>query len=69
MPTVDKRILVHPRTRLRPEKPKLAVCPGCGGKYPRREMVYLHEETHDNLTFFNGERVCKPCARRYGVSH
>jgi len=32
-------------------------------------MVYLHEETHDNLTFFNGERICKPCARRYGVSH
>jgi hypothetical protein len=63
---VDERILAHPRTPT--EKPRVAVCSGCGGKYPRREMVYLHEETHDNLTYFHGERVCRLCARRSGVS-
>jgi len=66
---VDERILAHPRTRLRPEKPKMAACSGCGGKYPHGELIELHEETHDNLTFFHGERVCRPCARRSGVSY
>lgn len=52
-----------------PEKPKVARCASCGGEYPKRESVLLHEGNHDNLHFFHGERVCKPCARRNGVSY
>jgi hypothetical protein len=48
--------MVHPR--IRTEKPTTAVCAGCPGEYPRREMVYLHEENHDNLVYFHGDRVC-----------
>jgi hypothetical protein len=64
---VDERILAHPRTPT--EKPKTAVCSGCRGEYPHRELIELHEETHDTLTYFHGERVCRPCARRSGVSY
>jgi hypothetical protein len=32
-------------------------------------MVYLHEENHDNLVFFHGDRVCQCCARRFDVSY
>jgi hypothetical protein len=67
--TVDERILAQPRTRLRPEKPKLADCSSCDGKYPHRELIELHEDNHDNLTFFNGERLCKPCACRDGIAY
>jgi hypothetical protein len=66
---VDERILAHPRSRLRPEKPKVAVCSGCGGKYPHRELIELTEDNHDNLTYFHGERVCRPCSHRNGVSY
>jgi hypothetical protein len=59
--------MVHPRTLT--EKPTTAVCAGCPGEYPRREMVYLHEENHDNLDFFDGNRVCQCCARRFGLSY
>ena len=45
------------------------MCAGCGGEYPRREMVELHPEMHDNIVFFDGDKVCKPCARRNGVSY
>jgi hypothetical protein len=62
---VDERILAHPRTPT--EKHRTTRCAGCGGEGTRREMVHLHEENHDNLTFFHGELVCKPCARRKGV--
>ena len=64
---MDERILAHPRTPT--VELKTARCAGCRLEYPRREMVYLHEETHDNLTYFHGERVCRLCARRSGVSY
>jgi len=32
-------------------------------------MVAVQEGHHDNLVFFGGEKVCKPCARRNGVSY
>jgi hypothetical protein len=32
-------------------------------------MVYLHQENHDDLTYFHSERMCKPCGRRYGISY
>jgi hypothetical protein len=66
---VDTRSIRTPSTEVPQEKPKTARCAGCGGEYPRKEMVYLHEENHDNLTYFHGERACKPCARRNGVSY
>jgi hypothetical protein len=44
-------------------------CAGCRFRYPRKETVLLEEGNHDNLVFFHGERVCKPCARKSGVSY
>jgi hypothetical protein len=32
-------------------------------------MVYLHEGRHDNLVVFDGDRVCRRCARRNGISY
>ena len=46
----------------------MAVCSGWGGKYPHRELIELHEDNHDNLTFFHGEDVCKRCACTNSVS-
>jgi len=63
---VDTTSLAHPRI---PTETKTARCVGCGGEYPRREMIYLHEENHDNLVFFHGYRVCQCCARRCSVSY
>jgi hypothetical protein len=65
--TVDERILAHPRTPT--EKPKTARCAGCHLDYPRRGMVIVQEGRHDSLVFFDGEKLCKPCARRNGVSY
>jgi hypothetical protein len=48
---------------------KKAVCSGCGDKYPHREMVYLHEDNHDNLTYFHGDRLCRSCANGAGVAY
>jgi len=39
-------------------------CDGCGGRFPRRELV---EAMEDDLGVFEGERFCRPCARRCGV--
>jgi hypothetical protein len=65
--TVDERILAHPRNPQ--EKPKTAVCSGCGGKYPHRELIELHEDNHDNLTYFHGDQLCRSCADGAGVEH
>ncbi len=65
--TVDERILAQPRTPK--EKPKMAVCSGCGGKHPHRELVELHEDNHDNLTYFHGDHLCRSCADGAGVEH
>lgn len=46
---------------------KTAVCSGCGGRFPRRELTELHEENHDNLTCFHGDRLCGGCADGAGV--
>jgi hypothetical protein len=32
-------------------------------------MVTVEEGRYDNLTFFDGDKLCKPCARRNGVSY
>jgi hypothetical protein len=62
---VDERILAHPR--IPTEKPKTAVCAGCRGEYPRRELVTVHEGHHDGLVYFHGAKLCRPHARRNGV--
>ena len=43
---------------------KTGRCDGCGGRFPRRDM---YEVGDDNLTFFEGDELCRPCAGRHGV--
>ncbi len=43
---------------------KTAPCMGCGQRFPRRD---LHEVGDDNLTFFEGDRLCRSCAHSHGV--
>ncbi len=40
------------------------VCDGCGERVWRRD---LFEVGDDNLTFFEGDELCRPCARAHGV--
>jgi hypothetical protein len=44
-------------------------CAGCRRRFPRRELVEVHEGRHDGLHFFDGDKVCRSCARRNGVSY
>jgi len=43
---------------------KTGRCGGCGGRFPRRDLV---EAMEDDLGVFEGERYCRPCAHRCGV--
>ena len=47
--------------------PKLSPCAGCGARLPLRELVELHEDNHDNLTYFHGDLLCEECADGAGV--
>jgi hypothetical protein len=40
------------------------VCDGCGERVWRRD---LFEVGDDNLTFFEGDELCRPCSRVHGV--
>ena len=40
------------------------VCDGCQERTPKRNGYVVEE---DNLTFFEGQRLCKPCAIAHGV--
>jgi hypothetical protein len=42
-------------------------CAGCNRRLPKQDLITVHEGHHDNLHFFHGDRICKPCARRNGV--
>ncbi len=66
---MDERILAHPAPPSGTKKPKTVPCSGCGRKHPHQELIELHEDNHDDLTYFHGDRVCKPCARGNGVSY
>ena len=44
-----------------------ARCVGCPERFPRRKLVTVREGRHDDLVFFDGDKVCRPCARRNGV--
>jgi hypothetical protein len=44
-------------------------CVGCRERFPRRKLVTVREGRHDGLVFFDGDKVCRPCARRNRVSY
>jgi hypothetical protein len=46
---------------------ELLECAGCRREFRKKGLITVHEENHDNLTFFNGDRICKSCARANGV--
>ncbi len=46
---------------------KTAECSGCGERFPHRELVELTEDSHDGLTYFDGDRLCGECADGAGV--
>jgi hypothetical protein len=48
----------------KPKSRRLGGCAGCGGRFRGRD---LFEVGDDNLTFFEGDRLCGPCARDHGV--
>jgi len=48
--------------------PTLSKCDGCSARLPRGEMIELHEDNHDNLTYFHGDLLCAGCADGVGVA-
>jgi len=46
---------------------RTAECDGCRKRFPRGELIELHEDNHDNLTYFHGDRLCGECADAAGV--
>jgi hypothetical protein len=48
---------------------KTAECAGCGGRSRRRDMVECACGTHDDLTYFDGDLLCKKCADNAGVDY
>jgi len=46
-----------------PPAEKTSPCAGYRSEYPPRELIEVRPDRHDNLVFFAGDRVCKPCAR------
>ncbi len=46
---------------------KLKRCPGCGQRFHGSDLVTVQPERHDNLVFFDFDKVCKSCARKNAV--
>jgi len=46
-----------------PPAEKTTPCAGHRSEYPPRELIEVRPDRHDNLVFFAGRCVCKPCAR------
>lgn len=42
-------------------------CAGCRRRFPRRDLIELHEDNHDDLTYFHGDFLCGGCADGAGV--
>lgn len=42
-------------------------CDGCGRAYLRSKLVELHEDNHDNLTYFHGDLLCETCCEEAGM--
>jgi len=47
---------------------KTGVCSGCGRRFRHRELTELTEDNHDNLTHFDGDRLCPACVDAAGVA-
>jgi hypothetical protein len=47
---------------------KYGVCSGCGCRFRHRDLVELTEDNHDDLTHFDGDRLCVACADGAGVA-
>ena len=43
---------------------KLRTCAGCGGRFSGRDFF---EVSDDHLTFFEGDELCRSCARSHGI--
>jgi hypothetical protein len=48
---------------------KSGVCAGCGLRFCRRDLVDLDQGNHDDLTYFDGDRLCRTCADNAGVAY
>ncbi len=49
------------------KKAKTATCSGCRKRFRPRDLVELNEDNHDNLTWFDGDLLCRGCANSSGV--
>ena len=47
---------------------KTGICAGCGRCFRHRELVECVEGNHDDLTYFDGDRLCRECADAAGVA-
>ena len=50
------------------KKARTATCSGCGERVRHRDLVELHEDNHDNLTYFDGDLLCRGCASAADVN-
>jgi hypothetical protein len=46
---------------------KSGVCSGCGLRFRRRDLAECVEGSHDGLTYFDGDHLCRSCADAAGV--
>jgi hypothetical protein len=51
------------------ERLLLYACDDCGLCFPRKKLVELDPDRHDEMRFFNGWRLCRSYARRGGVGY
>lgn len=42
-------------------------CAGCRREFRKENLITVHVGRHDNLHFFDGDLICRPCAQRNGV--
>ena len=49
-------------------KARQRTCDGCDQRFSVGEMIELHEDNHDGLTYFDGDLLCGECADGAGVS-
>ena len=48
-------------------KRRASRCSGCGERFPRRQTVEVGSEMVEMGDALEGQRFCRPCARRHGV--
>jgi hypothetical protein len=46
---------------------KTGICAGCGHRFRHRELVEVLEGNHDDLTYFDGDLLCRTCADNASV--